>query len=189
MQHHSFTDHTFPEVGKSGNIIFEKCKKVLEIRHVSAAQVPFMFKYAVDALTVDPSGAVLAATPFMHVWPATALLGYGAARIASSACNEARNAVFAKVRALWPLCNGSAVAVWRAVSCCFCFCAAFALSHVSCSCTPQQEGWNVGRNEMQKMAGAEVCADDKCRVAPSSTRRCSNSGGLQCFRGTVQLGI
>ncbi|EIE21768.1 ATP-binding cassette transporter [Coccomyxa subellipsoidea C-169] len=59
--------------------------------------VPFMFKYAVDALTADPSGAVLAATPFFPVIPAAALLGYGAARATSSLCNELRNAVFAKV--------------------------------------------------------------------------------------------
>ncbi len=57
-----------------------------------------MFKYAVDALTADPSGAVLAATPFFPVVPAAALLGYGAARATSSLCNELRNAVFAKVR-------------------------------------------------------------------------------------------
>lgn len=57
-----------------------------------------MFKYAVDALTADPSGAVLAATPLMHMVPAAALLGYGAARATSSLCNELRNAVFAKVR-------------------------------------------------------------------------------------------
>lgn len=62
------------------------------------AQVPFMFKYAVDALTADPSGAVLAATPLMHMVPAAALLGYGAARATSSLCNELRNAVFAKAR-------------------------------------------------------------------------------------------
>ena len=57
-----------------------------------------MFKYAVDALTADPSGAVLAATPLMHMVPAAALLGYGAARATSSLCNELRNAVFAKAR-------------------------------------------------------------------------------------------
>lgn len=57
-----------------------------------------MFKYAVDALTADPSGAVLAATPLFPMVPAAALLGYGAARTTSSLCNELRNAVFAKVR-------------------------------------------------------------------------------------------
>jgi len=65
-------------------------------------QVPFMFKYAVDALTADPSGAVLAATPLMHMVPAAALLGYGAARATSSLCNELRNAVFAKARPAAP---------------------------------------------------------------------------------------
>ncbi|CAL8471750.1 g11292 [Coccomyxa elongata] len=59
--------------------------------------VPFMFKYAVDALTADPSGAALAATPLFPMVPAAALLGYGAARATSSLCNELRNAVFAKV--------------------------------------------------------------------------------------------
>lgn len=62
-----------------------------------------MFKYAVDALTLDPSGAVLANTPLMHVVPAAALLGYGVARATSSLCNELRNAVFAKVRFLFLL--------------------------------------------------------------------------------------
>lgn len=55
-----------------------------------------MFKYAVDALTADPSGALASASLFPMV-PAAALLGYGAARAASSLCNELRNAVFAKV--------------------------------------------------------------------------------------------
>ena len=60
-------------------------------------QVPFLFKYAVDALTADPSGAVAAATPLGYVLPATILVGYGAARTSAALCNEVRNALFAKV--------------------------------------------------------------------------------------------
>ncbi|DBB05104.1 TPA: ABC transporter B member 25, variant 2 [Trebouxia sp. C0006] len=59
--------------------------------------VPFMFKYAVDILTADPTGATAAATPLVTLMPATLLLGYGAARAGSALCNELRNAVFAKV--------------------------------------------------------------------------------------------
>ena len=57
-----------------------------------------MFKYAVDALTADPTGAVASSASLIPLVPAAALLGYGAARTASSLCNELRNAVFAKVR-------------------------------------------------------------------------------------------
>ncbi|CAK0785121.1 hypothetical protein CVIRNUC_008327 [Coccomyxa viridis] len=59
--------------------------------------VPFLFKYAIDALTADPLGNTLADMPMVQLLPATVLLGYGAARAASSLCNELRNAVFAKV--------------------------------------------------------------------------------------------
>ena len=60
-------------------------------------QVPFTFKYAVDALTLDPTGATLTASPILPLLPATMLAAYGVARISSSACNELRSAVFAKV--------------------------------------------------------------------------------------------
>ena len=63
---------------------------------VSWLQVPFLFKYAIDALTADPLGLTLADMPMVQLLPATVLLGYGAARAASSLCNELRNAVFAK---------------------------------------------------------------------------------------------
>ena len=63
---------------------------------VSWLQVPFLFKYAIDALTADPLGHALADMPMVQLLPATVLLGYGAARAASSLCNELRNAVFAK---------------------------------------------------------------------------------------------
>lgn len=59
-------------------------------------QVPFTFKYAVDALTLDPTGATTTAMPLLTLLPATVLLGYGAARAGAALCNEARNAVFAK---------------------------------------------------------------------------------------------
>lgn len=61
-----------------------------------SVQVPFMFKYAVDILTADPTGATAASTPLVAVMPATLLIGYGAARAGSALFNELRNAVFAK---------------------------------------------------------------------------------------------
>ena len=61
-------------------------------------QVPFFFKYAIDALNADPTGATAASMPLIPLLPATLLLGYGAARAASALCNEIRNAVFAKVQ-------------------------------------------------------------------------------------------
>lgn len=59
-------------------------------------QVPFAFKYAIDALTVDPTGMTAANMPLVTLMPATLLLGYGAARAGSALFNELRNAVFAK---------------------------------------------------------------------------------------------
>ena len=54
--------------------------------------------YAVDALSMDPSGltpmnigAAIALTPPMLI------VGYGVSRIGASLCNEMRNAVFAKL--------------------------------------------------------------------------------------------
>ena len=59
--------------------------------------VPFLFKGAVDALAVDPTGATPALT-FAGAWlPSTLLLGYGAARAGAAAASELRNAVFARV--------------------------------------------------------------------------------------------
>ena len=58
-------------------------------------QVPFMFKHVVDAFSVvDPvsTGGMLVMTT-----PAMLIVGYGAARIGASLCNEARNAVFATI--------------------------------------------------------------------------------------------
>lgn len=53
--------------------------------------VPFMFKYAVDALSVTPD----LSSPL--VVPTAVLLGYGAARAGASLAGELRNAVFASV--------------------------------------------------------------------------------------------
>ncbi len=61
--------------------------------------MPFLFKYAIDGLTMDPSGATAVAVPVTQLIPATLLLGYGAARAGSALCNEVRNAIFANVRA------------------------------------------------------------------------------------------
>lgn len=75
-------------------------------------QVPFLFKYAVDALTADPTGATAASVPLLTLMPATLLLGYGAARAGSALFNELRNAVFAKVM-LGPACMSD-----QCLSCC-----------------------------------------------------------------------
>ena len=74
-------------------------------------QVPFAFKYAIDALTVDPSGLTAATAPLVTLMPATLLLGYGAARAGSALFNELRNAVFAKVGSMGLLLD-SIIPVW-----------------------------------------------------------------------------
>lgn len=63
---------------------------------LTCAQVPFMFKYAIDGLTLDPSGAT-AVGPMLALTPAALIAAYGAARAGSALCNELRNATFAKV--------------------------------------------------------------------------------------------
>jgi ATP-binding cassette, subfamily B (MDR/TAP), member 7 len=61
-------------------------------------QVPFLMKYAIDSLALDPSGATPASVfGIAALTPAALLIGYGAARAGASLCSEARNAVFAKV--------------------------------------------------------------------------------------------
>eukprot|EP00897_Mesotaenium_endlicherianum_P000334 jgi/Mesen1/10300/ME000079S09717 len=69
-------------------------------------QVPFLFKYAVDSLsavtgaTGATAAAAMSSNPYLlAAWatPGALLLGYGLARAGASACNELRNAVFAKV--------------------------------------------------------------------------------------------
>ncbi|CAL9748665.1 unnamed protein product [Musa acuminata subsp. burmannicoides] len=68
-------------------------------------QVPFLFKLAVDWLSVA-AGSVNSLASFTETnatllalfgSPAAVLLGYGIARTGASACNELRNAVFSKV--------------------------------------------------------------------------------------------
>eukprot|EP00177_Eucheuma_denticulatum_P008374 GFKZ01015235.1.p1 GENE.GFKZ01015235.1~~GFKZ01015235.1.p1 ORF type:complete len:706 (-),score=88.60 GFKZ01015235.1:411-2528(-) len=56
--------------------------------------VPFMFKFAVDALSASSS---LSATPATVLIPTATLIGYGAARAGASLSGEVRNAVFASV--------------------------------------------------------------------------------------------
>jgi ATP-binding cassette subfamily B (MDR/TAP) protein 7 len=61
-------------------------------------QVPFLFKYTIDALAADPSGAAPAASlAGLALAPPALALAYGAARAGAAACNELRNAVFASV--------------------------------------------------------------------------------------------
>lgn len=56
--------------------------------------VPFLFKYAIDAMST--SASVVASSPTLVV-PTAALLGYGSARIGASLSSEVRNALFASV--------------------------------------------------------------------------------------------
>ncbi|KAG0501201.1 hypothetical protein HPP92_001273 [Vanilla planifolia] len=68
-------------------------------------QVPFLFKLAVDWLS-EVNGAGVSLASFnesnsmllaLFVSPVAVLIGYGIARIGSSACNELRNAIFSNV--------------------------------------------------------------------------------------------
>jgi ABC transporter ATM len=60
--------------------------------------VPFLFKYTVDALTADPTAVTPASVAgVVALTPAALIVGYGVARAGAALCNEARNAVFAKV--------------------------------------------------------------------------------------------
>ena len=61
-------------------------------------QVPFLFKYAIDTLTQDPTGTTPATVlGIAACTPPTLIILYGVARAGASLCNEARNAVFAQV--------------------------------------------------------------------------------------------
>lgn len=72
-----------------------------------------MFKYAVDGLTIDPSGGT-AVGPALALTPAALIVGYGAARAGSALCNELRNATFAKVGLLeQPPCQSSQRSLWH----------------------------------------------------------------------------
>ena len=61
-------------------------------------QVPFLFKYAVDALATDPTGTTpIIVGGVMAAVPTSLILGYGAARAGASLCNEMRNAIFSEI--------------------------------------------------------------------------------------------
>jgi hypothetical protein len=52
-------------------------------------QVPFFFKHAVDALSIDPSG--LTTAPYLgllHLTPVALLLGYGISRWVTTICHS-----------------------------------------------------------------------------------------------------
>lgn len=61
---------------------------------VLSVTVPFLFKHAVDAMSMSADATSMAAT---IVVPTAALIGYGAARAGASLTGELRNAVFASV--------------------------------------------------------------------------------------------
>lgn len=60
-------------------------------------QVPFIFKYAVDSLTLDPSGCTAITGAVLAGTPVALLVSYGVVRAAASFCNEMRGAVFSTV--------------------------------------------------------------------------------------------
>jgi hypothetical protein len=66
-------------------------------------QVPFLFKYTVDALATPEATAAAASVPDMHVAlglagvPVALIGAYGCARAGGVIMSELRNAVFAKV--------------------------------------------------------------------------------------------
>ena len=61
-------------------------------------QVPFLFKYAIDSLTIDPTGNTPAAIGgALFLTPVALIVGYGTVRAGASLCNEMRNAVFSRV--------------------------------------------------------------------------------------------
>lgn len=66
--------------------------------YVSELQVPFFFKWAIDGLSVDPTGSLPVAGAIIALTPPAMLVMYGVARASAAFCNELRNAVFAKVR-------------------------------------------------------------------------------------------
>lgn len=61
---------------------------------VLSVSIPFMFKHAVDAMSMSASVGDI---PAPILVPAAALIGYGAARAGASLTGELRNAVFASV--------------------------------------------------------------------------------------------
>lgn len=67
---------------------------LLGVSKALSVSVPFMFKHAVDAMSMS---ADVASMPATVVVPTAALIGYGAARAGASLTGELRNAVFASV--------------------------------------------------------------------------------------------
>lgn len=67
---------------------------LLAVSKTLSVTVPFMFKYAVDALSATTPLSSLSATVAV---PTATLIGYGAARAGASLSGELRNAVFASV--------------------------------------------------------------------------------------------
>ena len=63
-----------------------------------ATQVPFLFKWAVDGLSLDPTGSTPVAAGVLCLTPPALLIMYGVTRAVAAGCNELRNAVFANVR-------------------------------------------------------------------------------------------
>eukprot|EP00172_Hildenbrandia_rubra_P001565 Plantae.Rhodophyta-Hildenbrandia_rubra.ctg2132.p1 GENE.Plantae.Rhodophyta-Hildenbrandia_rubra.ctg2132~~Plantae.Rhodophyta-Hildenbrandia_rubra.ctg2132.p1 ORF type:complete len:682 (-),score=78.88 Plantae.Rhodophyta-Hildenbrandia_rubra.ctg2132:1104-3149(-) len=59
--------------------------------------VPFLFKHAVNTMAMTGSIATTKGVGLATIVPSTALIGYGAAKAATSLANEMRNAVFATV--------------------------------------------------------------------------------------------
>lgn len=59
--------------------------------------MPFFFKWAIDGMSADPSGATPVAAALLVLTPPAMLIMYGVARASAAFCNELRNAVFAKV--------------------------------------------------------------------------------------------
>ncbi|CAD7698438.1 unnamed protein product [Ostreobium quekettii] len=60
-------------------------------------QVPFLFKYAVDSLTLDPSGTTATTGTLIACTPVALLAMHGIVRSMASFCNEMRGAVFSSV--------------------------------------------------------------------------------------------
>eukprot|EP00742_Colponemidia_sp_Colp-10_P007986 GILJ01008618.1.p1 GENE.GILJ01008618.1~~GILJ01008618.1.p1 ORF type:complete len:697 (+),score=108.01 GILJ01008618.1:50-2140(+) len=94
---------TFKILGNLAKYLWPKDKQLrhrvvgammlLVMSKVANVQVPFLFKWAVDALSPEN----LTATDAIAAMPLTMLFGYGIARAGASAFQELRNAVFSKV--------------------------------------------------------------------------------------------
>ena len=72
---------------------------IMSLTHLLLSLYFSLFYHSlVDALTVDPSGMTPAALAgVVSATPAMLIVGYGAARVGASLCNELRNAVFSRI--------------------------------------------------------------------------------------------